>query len=163
MLDNWAVAAEASSITQLLAQYGWLPLLLKALHLLALALVGGSVLIADLRLLGIGLVNHSVATLHRAARPWFFLGVALLLLSGIPLWMANAVALTNEPLFQLKMIMLVGTVLYAITVRDVMVAGAIRVFRGPRLSVRLAGLVSLLLWLTVAALGRYQTYTLPTA
>ncbi|MEM1434446.1 MAG: DUF6644 family protein [Pseudomonadota bacterium] len=163
MLNDWAIAAEASTIAALVTTHAWVPLTLKAVHMLALAVVGGAALIADLRLIGVGLVNHSVATLHRAARPWFYLGIALLLLSGIPLWMANATALNAEPLFQLKMLVLLLTVLYAITVRDAIIAGAIRVFRGPRLTVRLAGLVSLLLWLTVAALGRYQTYTLPVA
>ena len=48
----------------------WLFPVIEAVHLLALSVLGGAVLIVDLRLLGIGLKHRSVAELWREARPW---------------------------------------------------------------------------------------------
>ena len=48
----------------------WLFPVIEAVHLLALSVLGGAVLVVDLRLLGLGLKGQSASELWRAARPW---------------------------------------------------------------------------------------------
>jgi hypothetical protein len=47
----------------------------EAGHLLALAMLGGAVLLVDLRLLGLGLKDEPLRRLARAAQPWLWIGL----------------------------------------------------------------------------------------
>ena len=44
---------------------------IEAVHLLALAVLGGASLLVDLRLMGIAMTDQPVASLERVVRPWF--------------------------------------------------------------------------------------------
>ena len=48
----------------------------EAGHLLSLAMLGGAVLLVDLRILGFGMKDEPVRRLARAAQPWLLAGLA---------------------------------------------------------------------------------------
>ena len=62
---------EASALGNAIRQSLWLFPVMEAVHLLGLSVLGGSVLIVDLRMLGAGLRNHAISQIARDARPWF--------------------------------------------------------------------------------------------
>ena len=55
---------------QFIVGSNWLFPVIESVHLLGLSVLGGAILVVDMRLLGLGLKNHPVAELARDARPW---------------------------------------------------------------------------------------------
>src|SRR5687768_16154524 len=56
----------------------WAFPVIESVHLLGLSLLGGSILIVDLRLLGLGLTRQRISDLARAARPWLLASLAVM-------------------------------------------------------------------------------------
>ena len=131
----------------------WLFPVIEAVHLLGLSLLGGSVLVLNLRLLGLGLRGQPVAQIWRDVRPWLTAGVGVMLATGVPLFMSEAVRCFYNPPFWIKMGALVTALVFTVTVQRRMAAGAAGAGRHP-LRWRLVGLASLALWTTVGAMGR---------
>src|SRR5262245_4039139 len=90
---------EASWLGQLVRTSLWAFPVIEAVHLLGLCLLGGAVLIVDLRLLGFGLRNQSIAEVARGARPWLRAGVAVMVSTGFLLFMSEAVKCYHNPSF----------------------------------------------------------------
>ncbi len=68
----------------------WLFPVIEAVHLLGLALLGGAVLVLDLRMLGLGLTRQSIASIERSCSSWLLGAIALLICTGVPLLMSEA-------------------------------------------------------------------------
>src|SRR5215471_13259457 len=68
----------------------WIFPIIASLHLMGLALLGGAVLIVDLRLLGFGLRSQPLAQITRDAERWLLVSLALLLPTGILQFMCFA-------------------------------------------------------------------------
>jgi hypothetical protein len=129
----------------------WLFPVIEAVHLLALATLGGAALMLDLRLLGLGLKGHSPAMLEKSARPYLFGAILMLIATGVPLALSEALKLYGKPAFWLKMSTLLVALIFLFAVRNPLAR------RDPEggLAPKLVGLISLSLWLVVAAAGRW--------
>lgn len=131
----------------------WLFPVIESVHLLGLAMIGGAVLIVDLRLLGLGLTRQPVAQVARDARPWLIGSLLVMLVTGILLFLSESVKCYYSPAFWFKMSSLSLAILFTFTVRR-MVTMAEEVRVGPIWG-RLVALVSLTLWSGVGAGGRW--------
>ena len=69
----------------------WLFPVIACIHLMGLAVIGGSVLVVDLRLLGFGLRRQPLAMVAREAQRWLLLSLMVLLPTGFLLFMSKAV------------------------------------------------------------------------
>ena len=69
----------------------WLFPVIEAVHLLGLCLLGGSILLVDLRLMGIGLTRQTVSRLSYQARPWMMVAVITMIATGLPLFLSEAI------------------------------------------------------------------------
>ena len=131
----------------------WLFPVIESVHLLGLAVIGGSVLTVNLSLLGLGLGRRSAAQLWRDTWPWFAGSLAIMLSSGFLLFTSEAVKLYYHQAFWVKMSALLLSLLFTATVqRRTALADPDRV---TLLRSRAVGLVSLLLWFLVGAAGRW--------
>jgi hypothetical protein len=130
----------------------WLFPLIATIHLMGLSLIGGAVLLVDLRLLGMGLRNQPVAQLARDAERWLFRGIYVMVATGIPLFMCFATKYYYLTFFWVKMVALLLVIVFTVSVRRTVTADDARV--SPALG-RAVALVSLSLWTTVALGGRY--------
>jgi hypothetical protein len=128
----------------------------QALHVLAVTVFVGAIVIGDLRLLGWGPVGQSRASIARSAqRVLLWAGLAVLL-TGIPQFTTNALTYQRSWLFILKMWILAAAILFTATVRQrVAVADEERL---PSWVPRIVGAVSFALWMSVAISGRLITY-----
>lgn len=125
-------------------------------HLVSMATFMGALLMVDLRLLGTGLTNHSVKQVARSAQPWLIAGLAGLTVTGIPAMMATATQQYANKVFWVKMYLLLAAVIFTFTVRRrVTRADDARV--GPVWG-KVVALVSIVLWMGVAAGGRLIMY-----
>jgi hypothetical protein len=115
--------------------------IVEMVHLLALALLGGTVLIADLSLFGIGFKGPKAAELARELSPWLLGSLALMVISGVLLLSEEALKCYYNPAFRLKMLFLFLAVLFYFTIHR-------------RARSKVTAGVSLALWLSVGLAGR---------
>ncbi|MFT4246899.1 MAG: hypothetical protein QM581_02520 [Pseudomonas sp.] len=73
-----------------------------ALHLLGIAFVLGTSLVLDLRVFNLGIVNLDFAKIRRVLQPWFITGLALALLAGTWLFVADPIKYYANPVFHVK-------------------------------------------------------------
>ena len=129
----------------------WLMPGVWAIHLVGLAAIGGSVLVVDMRLLGAGLTRSTPAQVAAGAKPWFLASLALMLATGIPLFLTEAVKCCFNHSFEVKIAALAIGIVFTFAVRDRIAANA----NAPNWLRKVVGLVSLATWFTVAAAGRW--------
>ena len=131
----------------------WLFPVIEAVHLLALSLLGGAILIVDLRMLGFGLTHRSVAGIARSARPYLIVAVTGLIVTGIPLFLSEPTKCYYNTAFWVKMWSLAIALPFTFLIRN-RVALQESVRNTARLQM-LVGALSIALWVTVAAAGRW--------
>ena len=125
---------EASTIGSAIRTSPWAFAVVESIHLLGLAAIGGAVLVVDLRLLGLGLRRQSVREVARDAQPWLLGSLAVMVTTGAALFLSVAIAFTF-------------TVRRKVTANDTA--------RSRPVEQKLVAIVSLALWLGVAASGRW--------
>jgi hypothetical protein len=123
----------------------------ETIHIMALGMLIGTLLIVDLRLLGLGMRRQTVQELVRDLAPWTLLGVALMIATGVPLFMSEAVKLSRSSPFFYKMVFLSCAITLHFTLHRK--ATAPSATPGSGLG-KLAASLSLLCWLGVALAGR---------
>ena len=144
---------EKSAIGEAIRNSQWLFPVIESVHLLALVLIAGAVLVVDMRLFGLGLRRQPVAQLARDAQPWLIGGLTVMLPTGILLFLAEAIKCYYSPAFAVKMTSLLLALIFTFTVRrKVALADERRV--GPLWS-RLVAVVSVALWSGVGIGGRW--------
>ena len=131
----------------------WLFPVIATIHLMGLSVLGGAVLLVDLRLLGLGLRRQPVAQLARDAERWLFRSLLVMVATGIPLFMCFATKYYYLTFFWVKMASLILVVAFTVSVRRKVVMADERLMN-PAWG-RVVALVSLSLWTTVALGGRY--------
>jgi len=142
---------EASALGAAIRDSLWLFPVIEAVHLLGLALLGGAVLVLNLRLLGLGLQQKPVSYVARQLEPWLVSAIAVMVATGIPLFLSEAVKCFHSEAFRLKMVALALALAFTFGVRNP-VAKAQPL---PARWNRAVAACSLALWLTVAAAGRW--------
>lgn len=130
----------------------WLFPVIATIHLMGLAVIGGAVLVVDLRLLGLGL-RQPVAQLARDAERWLLRGLLVSVPTGVLLFMCFATKYYYLMFFWVKMTSLLLVLIFTFSIRRrVAMCDEMRI--RPVWS-RLVALVSLSLWTTVAIGGRW--------
>ncbi len=145
---------EATSLGTVVRESIWLFPVIECVHLLGLALMGGALILVDLRLLGWGLKSQATADVARQARPWLVLGWTTMILTGIPMFLSEAIKCFYSPPFWWKMVFLVLATIYTFTWRR-RVAGAAE--RTGALRV-LTAVFSQGLWFAVGFSGRWIAF-----
>jgi len=131
----------------------WLFPVIEGVHLLGLCVIGGAILLVDMRLLGLGLRRQPIAELARDSRPFLIGSLAVMLVTGGLLFSSEAVKCYYSFAFWFKMTSLLLAIIFTFTVRQrVTLAEDTRI--GP-IKGRLVALVSLALWSGVGWGGRW--------
>jgi hypothetical protein len=132
----------------------WLFPAIEAVHLLAFAVIGGAVLMVDLRLLGWGLRDQPVRSLAKDLQPWLVGALVVMLISGTMLFLSEPIKCYSSTAFWVKMASLVLALIFTFTIRRTVVAAETAsqtwVLRG-----KVVALVSMALWAGVAWGGRW--------
>jgi len=84
----------------------WMFGVIEAFHLVGLSILGGALLVVDLRLLGVGLKDSTIADIDRQARPWLTFSVVLLLVTGALLFLSEAIKCYYNTAFWVKIVTL---------------------------------------------------------
>jgi hypothetical protein len=149
---------EATGLGRFMREALWAYPLTETAHIAGLALLFGSIVVVDLRLLGLGR-RIPVDALAALAVPWSIGGFLVAATSGLAMFSAHAAEFVEQPVFLLKMSLILVAGINAVTLHRGplrRMAGDLRADPPPR--VRLAALASILLWLGVIACGRLLAY-----
>ncbi|MCU1381916.1 MAG: putative rane protein [Acidobacteria bacterium] len=130
----------------------WLFPAIESVHLVALAIIAGTVLIVDISLLGWGLRRQDPSQVAADARPWMVGSLVVMLLSGFALFSSEATKCYGNPAFWFKMTFLATAILYTFTLRSAVVRPKARAW-GPVWR-KAAAIVSMTLWTGVGIGGR---------
>lgn len=134
--------------------------IVQTVHLLAIAAVMGSIVLIDLRVLGLALPSQSSTELTRRLMPWTWGAFPFLAVSGLVSLFARPNRYLVNPVFGMKFAMLAPAVILGVVFHRATVKDASFWERSPgrrRLAKTVAAL-SLLLWIGVAMAGRWIAY-----
>jgi len=136
--------------------------LIESVHVVSICLVVGSILVIDLRLLGLASLNRPVGRITNAILPLTWSAFAVAAASGLLLFISNATKYLENGYFLAKVLLICAAglnmvVFHGISAKDL-----------PRweneaalpLPARLAGGLSILLWVAVVACGRWIGFTM---
>lgn len=153
------VALEQSGFAAAIRQSPWLYPAANVGHIVSLVFFVGAVAVMDVRLLG-GLAMTAPGPLLSRARGFAVAALVGMAVTGFVLFSAEASHLAVNPVFQLKAALvgagLVNVALYEFMARrevEKLPPGAVMPSRA-----RIAGLLSLVIWVAVAACGRSIAY-----
>jgi hypothetical protein len=134
----------------------WLFPSIEIVHLLALGVLGGTILIINLRLLGIRFRNERVSELARELQPWMTGSLVTMLVSGFFLFSSEAEKLYGNWAFRAKMASLALAILFTFSLyRKVTLSEERQI--SPVWD-KVAALVSIVLWAAVGLAGRAIGY-----
>ena len=130
----------------------WRIALLLTVHLFGLTTLLGSVVVSSLHLLGLFQRQKPAAQMRREIRPVLTSGLFLSMCTGALIFTGGAEAYYSGYWFRLKMVLLLITLIFHVTVYRFVATAA----EGhlPRMAYRATGAVMLALWFAVAWAGR---------
>ena len=148
-VENWPISWEIGGT--------WLFPFIESIHVIAIAMVVGSILFVDLRLLGLAAMRYSIRELTRELIPWTWGAFVFAAITGLGMFITRAASHVLNPAFQWKMVLLI-------------LAGAnmawfhLRIYRrldeqaqsaASNLQLKVIGALSLALWSGVVLAGRW--------
>ena len=138
----------------------WVYPILNVLHCVGILLVAGTIVVVDLRLLGLGMRRSPVSSVIGQVVPWTLGGFGFMFVTGSLLAWSEPVRLYHSLFFPWKLLFLALAGLNAFLFHY-------RIYRGVGLwdsspltpaRARIAGAVSILCWICVIAAGRAVGY-----
>jgi hypothetical protein len=153
MLLSFFQWCEATGLGTAIRNSPWAFAVIESVHLLALSVIGGAVLVVDLRLLGFGLRRQRIADVARDAFPWLVGSLIVMLITGVGLFLSEPTKCYYSTPFWIKMSSLLAAIIFTFAVRrPVTLADETRMRPA---WYKLVALVSLVLWFSVGASGRW--------
>jgi hypothetical protein len=158
-LHMWLQWLENTGAAVTMRESAWLYPIVETVHIIGFVVVVGAAAMFDLRLLGASRVLP-VTDAARHLLPWSRAGLLAVVPSGLMLFMSSATALSINPAFRLKLVLLA-----------VAGANALMFHRWPFKTVtawnrdvsaptgaKISALVSLALWASIISCGRFIAY-----
>jgi hypothetical protein len=137
--------------------------LIESIHVVAICLVVGSILVVDLRLIGLASIHRSVSRVTSGILPLTWSAFAVAVASGTLLFISNATKYLGNGYFVAKLFLICAAglnmaIFHGISARDL---PRWENDPAPPLPARLAGGLSILLWVSVVTCGRWIGFTMP--
>lgn len=161
-IDQLLVLIEHSTLATLVREGDWWFPLAECLHVLSIVTVFGSILMMDLRLLGLASRDSAVTKLSKEVLPYTWVAFGFAVLTGTIMFASRATTYAHNTQFLLKF-------LFMALAATNMLAFHFGAFRRvaewdralpPPPATRLAGALSISLWIIVVFLGRWVGFTM---
>ena len=152
MLLSLAQRVDASSLIHTLRDIAIVGALVNVMHLLALSVFAGALLVVDLRFMGTGLTREPLADVATQARPWLIGGFWALVVTGLIQLSLQPLKEYYSDMFNFKMQVMLVAIIFTFVVRP-RLARVDEARLGPVWG-KLIGLASLALWAGVAIPAR---------
>jgi hypothetical protein len=125
--------------------------IVETIHLLAIALAVGTIMVIDLSILGVGMRRQAVPKIAHELAPLTWIGFGAALATGLLLFWSEAAKISCKPIFWVKMGLLAATFVFHLT------AHRQATMPGPPMApgrARMTAGLSLTLWFAVAFGGK---------
>jgi hypothetical protein len=142
---------DSTAVGQAIRDSRFLFPIIESLHLFALTVLLGTVIVLNLRLLGAGLRSQPMPLVARSLAPLTFWGLLAMLATGALLFCSEALKCYENPPFLVKMIVLFLAIVFHWTVFRPTVNSPAEPARPRRIA---TAVVSMMLWFGVATAGR---------
>ena len=150
-LFNFFDQLEQSFIGETIRNSIWMFPVIEAFHLIGLAILGGSILVGDLRLLGLLLSTKPINYVISQTTLILKLGLIILVSTGIPLFLSEAIKCYYSRAFWIKMSALLIGLVFLFFIRNPMGLSAVE----GNTKLKLIGFTSISIWAIVAGSGRW--------
>ena len=148
-LFQWAAHAPIFAVMR---DSKWGFAIVEMVHLLALTCLGGTVLLVDLGILGVGFRRVSIPRVARDLSPLFLANLLLTVVSGALLVAAEAMKCYYHPAFRVKMLLFVLAVTFHFTLHRRLIE--VGTDGTASLGSKMGAAGSLALWCAVGLAGR---------
>ena len=131
----------------------WAFPLTECFHITSFALSIGTIMLVDLKMLGLAMKRQTAGQLTRDTGLWTFAGLAIVILSGLLIFSSDPIHYINNSMFKLKVLMLTLAIIYNYTIhRKVALSNATGGMA------KLVGAVSVLIWTSVVFGGLWIAF-----
>jgi uncharacterized protein DUF6644 len=148
---------QSTSTSEWIQETFWVVPSVQTIHILGICIVISSITMLSLRLLGVFGRSWPLSEVAHRFLPWVWTALFVLLLSGVTLILADPERELLNKVFWLKMWILAGALLVT-TMLQLVVARGTELRDHRRLAVRTMAALWLVLWIGVAAAGRWIAY-----
>jgi uncharacterized membrane protein SirB2 len=156
-LIDWISSTHANAVIR---DTAWIIPAVQVVHILAIAVVMGSVLLLNLRVIGIISAGETNDAFTRRYLPWVWSGLAVLLISGAILIIGEPGRDLKNATFWTKMALIVCAIALTLTLeRPVLHDAGFWDRPGRRLVARVMALLSMGCWVGITLCGRWIAYT----
>jgi hypothetical protein len=161
-LENFFSWLDETAVSVFIRESAWAFPLLESIHVIALALVVGTIAIVDLRLLGLASTRRPVTELCNEVLPWTWLAFVVAVTAGIGMFVSQPLTYFANTAFRFKLLFLLFAAINMAVFHLLTYPGAVRWDREEQVPLRakLAGGISLVCWLLIVFLGRQVGFTL---
>jgi hypothetical protein len=137
----------------------WFPTL-EAIHVIALSLVFGTILIVDLRILGVASTDRAFSRVSGDMLKWTWTAFLLAALTGSLMFITNARVYWDNTFFRVKMLLIVlaGINMAVFQLTAARSSEWDRARRAPPLGL-ICGAISMTLWILIIGMGRSIGFT----
>jgi hypothetical protein len=153
MVESFFVWLEGSALGTFVKDQGATFATIEAVHLMALAVLGGSVLVSDLRLFNLVLADVPSKTVTDNAHKFFKVSLIVLLVTGFVMLSGVATKCYHNFYYWVKMAALAVGILFAFTARQPLLRRNHAEINP--LTLKVVALASISVWFLVAASGRW--------
>ena len=155
-------AIEGSPVGQFIAASSWAFPTLECVHVIAITTVIGTILVMDLRLIGLASTQIPVTVMSKDTLGWTWGAFVLAFITGTLLFISKATNYVVNPFFFWKLVM-IGVAGVNMAIFNFITSRSVESWDAdPQLprNAKIAGGVSLSLWVLIVFLGRAIGFTL---
>ena len=159
-LNDFSIWISSRPLSMSMGSHFWVIPIIQTLHILAISAAFGSVFMINLRILGLAGRTRSMAQTVRRYQPWIWWALLVLILTGIGMITAEPVRELVNPIFWIKMVLVVAAILlsfgFHLWARRNMPSW--ETTHDGRLTIRVGAVAIILLWCAIMVAGRWIAY-----
>jgi hypothetical protein len=151
---------ESSPLAELIRESDWAFPAIESVHVIALALVVGTITIVDLRLLGLASAGRAYSELARLVLPWTWGAFVLAAMSGVAMFVSQPQTYLDNLAFRIKLLLLLLAGINMLVFQLIVGRGVPRWDHDAApVTGRIAAALSLVLWIAIVFFGRRIGFT----
>jgi len=133
----------------------------ETVHVIAIALVFGTIATVDLRLVGVASKSSAITAVMKDALPWTWGAFVMAAISGVLMILSAPTTYYYNGPFRIKLILLLLAGINMLVFETIVVRDIQRWDRQPRtpIAARCCGGLSLIFWISIVGLGRWIGFT----